>query len=59
MRHVNIQENIIRESIHVFKEISVAHIPGPCNPSDIFTKEFKSDETFRLVRAVLLSTPSG
>jgi hypothetical protein len=59
MRHVNIQENIVRESIHVFKDITVSHIPGPCNPSDIFTKEFKSDETFRLVRSVLLSSPSG
>ena len=57
MRHVNIQENIVRESIHVFKEIEVDHIPGPCNPADIFTKEFKSDETFRQVRAVLLSFP--
>jgi hypothetical protein len=59
MRHVNIQENIVRESIHVFKDIAVSHIPGPCNPSDIFTKEFKSDETFRQVRDVLLSYPSG
>jgi hypothetical protein len=42
MRHVNIQENIVRESIHIFKDIEVGHIPGPCNPADIFTKEFKS-----------------
>jgi hypothetical protein len=59
MRHVNIQENMIREAIHSFREIEVSHIPGPCNPADIFTKEFKSDETFRQVRGVLLSYPTG
>ena len=41
MRHVNIRENAIREAIHEFKEINISHIPGTCNPSDIFTKEFK------------------
>jgi hypothetical protein len=59
MRHVNIQENIVREAIHSFRDIGISHIPGPCNPADIFTKEFKSDETFRQVRGVLLSYSHG
>jgi hypothetical protein len=46
LRHVNIQENVVRESIHTFHEVDVSHIAGPCNPADIFTKEFKSDQTF-------------
>ena len=57
MRHVNIRENAIREAIHEFKEISVSHIPGQCNPSDIFTKEFKSDVIFRSLRGLLLFSP--
>jgi hypothetical protein len=59
MRHVNIQENVIREAIHQFHEVDVLHIAGTANPADIFTKEFKSDETFRVVRDVLLSYPKG
>ena len=53
MRHVNIRENAIREAIHEFKEITISHIPGTCNPSDIFTKEFKSDVVFRSLRGLL------
>ena len=56
LRHVNIQENVVRESIHTFHEVTVSHIAGPCNPADIFTKEFKSDQTFRTVRDVLLTS---
>jgi len=58
MRHVNIRENAVREAIHVFHEISVSHIPGLCNPSDIFTKEFKSDAIFRSLRGLLLFSPT-
>ena len=58
MRHVNIRENAVREAIHEFNEVSVSHIPGPCNPSDIFTKEFKSDVTFRSLRGLLLFSPT-
>ena len=58
MRHVNIRENAIREAIHEFNEITVSHIPGQSNPADIFTKEFKSDVTFRALRGLLLSYPS-
>jgi hypothetical protein len=58
MRHVNIRENAVREAIHEFKEVSVSHIPGSCNPSDIFTKEFKSDAIFRSLRGLLLFSPN-
>jgi len=54
LRHVNIRENVVRESIHTFGEITVEHIAGPANPSDIFTKEFKADQTFRDIRDLLL-----
>mmetsp|Transcript_14142 Transcript_14142/g.20281 ORF Transcript_14142/g.20281 Transcript_14142/m.20281 type:complete len:147 (-) Transcript_14142:171-611(-) len=59
MRHVNIRENAVREAIHEFNEVSVSHIPGPQNPSDIFTKEFTSDAIFRTLRGLLLSYPSA
>ena len=59
MRHVNMQENVVRECIHCFGDIAIFHIPGTCNPADIFTKEFKSDETFRSTRDVMLCPPGG
>jgi len=59
MRHVNMQENVVRECVHEFGDIAIFHIPGTTNPADIFTKEFKSDETFRSTRDVLLSPPGG
>ena len=59
MRHVNIRENAVREAIHEFNEVAVLHIPGAHNPSDIFTKEFKSDAIFRTLRGLLLSYPSA
>jgi len=59
MRHVNIRENAIREAIHEYNEVTVSHIPGAQNPSDIFTKEFKSDAIFRQLRGLLLFYPSS
>jgi hypothetical protein len=58
MPHVNIRENAVREAIHEYHEITVTHIPGPCNPSDIFTKEFKSDVVFRTLCGLLLFSPT-
>jgi hypothetical protein len=46
MRHVNICENAVREA-RVLNKVSIQHILGPCNPADLFSKEFKSDSTFR------------
>ena len=54
MRHLNIHENAVREA-QQFQEVTISHIPGTCNPADIFTKECKSDCTFRTLRALLLS----
>jgi hypothetical protein len=54
MRHLNIRENVVREA-QKFQEVFISHIPGACNPADIFTKEFKSDCTFRTLQALLLS----
>jgi hypothetical protein len=58
MRHVNIRENAIREA-RILNEISIHHIPGSSNPSDLFTKEFKSDTLFRTLRGLILFYPSS
>jgi len=57
LRHLNIRENCVRESIQL-NEVSVNHIAGTSNPADLFSKEFKSDALFRSLRALLLSYPS-
>jgi hypothetical protein len=46
MRHVDIRENAVREA-RLLGEVSIHHIPGASNPVDLFTKEFKSESTFR------------
>jgi len=58
MRHVNIRENAVREA-RLHGELSIHHIPGVSNPADLFTKEFKSDSTFRSLRGLLLFYPSA
>jgi hypothetical protein len=58
MRHVNIRENAVREA-RVPNEVSIQHIPGMCNPADMFSKEFKSDTTFRALRSLVLFYPSS
>jgi hypothetical protein len=58
MRHLNIRENAVREAQQL-QEVSISHILGTCNPADIFTKEFKSDSTFRSLRDLLLSPSSS
>jgi len=55
LRHVNIRENLVREAIHKFHEVWAEHISGQLNPSNLFTKEFKSDEVFRCLRDLILS----
>lgn len=45
LRHVQIQENAVRESI-ASGLIQVKHVEGKRNPSDIFTKEDKDTEHF-------------
>mmetsp|Transcript_23736 Transcript_23736/g.34017 ORF Transcript_23736/g.34017 Transcript_23736/m.34017 type:complete len:111 (+) Transcript_23736:2220-2552(+) len=58
MRHVNIRENAVREAKE-HNEVSICHIAGASNPSDLFSKEFKSDAIFRTLRGLLLSYPSS
>jgi hypothetical protein len=58
MRHVNIRENAVREA-RVNNEVSIQHIPGPSNPADMFSKEFKSNSTFRTFQGLTLFYPSS
>jgi len=58
MRHVNIRENAVREA-RLLGEVLIHHIPGVSNPADLFTKEFKSESTFRSLRSLILFHPSA
>ncbi len=58
MCHVNIRENAVRET-RVMNEVAILHIPGAANPADLFTKEFKSESTFRNLRSLTLFYPSS
>ncbi len=49
MKHINLRGNAIRESVHL-GELSIHHIPGVINCSDIFTKELKDASHFCLLR---------
>ena len=53
MRHYNIRENCVRESI-LEQETKVNHIAGPKNPGDLMTKDHKSDEIYRELRDVVV-----
>jgi hypothetical protein len=57
MHHLNICENAVREA-RLFCEVTIDHIPGECNPADIFIKEFKSDCIFCSLQSLLLFPPS-
>jgi len=57
MRHLNIRKNAFREA-QSFHEVSISHIAGTCNPADIFTKEFKSNNVFHALRYLLLFPPT-
>jgi hypothetical protein len=54
LRHFNIRENAVRDAI-IFKDITLSHIPGPHNPSDLFTKEHKDIAHFRSLVSCFLS----
>jgi hypothetical protein len=58
MCHLNIRENAVWETQQL-QEVSISHISGTCNPADIFTKEFKSDCTFRSLQDLLLYPSSS
>ena len=54
LRHVQIRENAVRESV-AMGLIAINHIEGKKNPSDIFTKEDKDTEHFIKVRNSIMS----
>ena len=53
LRHVQIRENAIRESVHK-GDIVVEHIKGDLNMSDMFTKEDKHVAHFLSIRDTIL-----
>lgn len=57
LRHWNIKEVAIRDAI-VAGEVTLAKIPGPINPADLFTKEMKDKQHFLQLRSCLMS-PRG
>jgi hypothetical protein len=59
MRHYNIRENVVREAINEYNEVSVHHVGGKTNPADLLTKEHKSSEIFRSLRDSFMSRRSS
>lgn len=49
MRHINLKDCAIRDSVQS-KDVTIHHIQGVINPSDIFTKEMKDGLHFRTLR---------
>ena len=49
MRWIDLRENFVRENV-ISKTISIDHIPGANNLSDIFTKEFRDVSRFLALR---------
>ena len=53
-RHIALRENSVREWIQS-KLLSVKHVSGKLNPSDIFTKEMRDGTHFRRLRDSFMS----
>ena len=53
LRHIQIKENATRECIQN-NTITISHIEGKVNPSDLFTKEDKDPQHFISIRNLLL-----
>ena len=53
-RHIELRENSVREWIQS-KLLSVKHVSGKINPSDIFTKEMRDGTHFRRLRDSFMS----
>ena len=49
MKWIDLRENFVRENV-ISKTISINHIPGANNLSDIFTKEFCDVSRFLALR---------
>ena len=56
IRHIQIRENASREAVQN-NTVTISHIPGKENPSDIFTKEQKDPNHFIKLRDIILSKP--
>lgn len=54
MRWIDMRENFVQENV-ISYVISVHHVPGDCNTSDIFTKEFRDSTKFLNARDSLLA----
>jgi len=55
--HIEHRENATREWV-ADGTITVAHVSGKCNPSDIFTKEMRDGANFRRIRDSFMSRAS-
>ena len=53
-RHIELRENSVREWIQS-KLLTVKHVSGKINPSDIFTKEMRDGMHFRRLRDSFMS----
>ena len=57
LRHIQIRENAVRESI-INRDVDVTHIAGKLNLSDMFTKEDKDVHHFLELRDVVMTDTS-
>jgi hypothetical protein len=53
LRHIQMKENRVRESIHS-KFVTIKHIEGKINLADIFTKEMKDTSHFVVLRDLIM-----
>jgi len=56
-RHIEHRENATREWV-ADGTITIAHVSGKCNPSDLFTKEMRDGANFRRIRDSFMSRAS-
>ena len=55
MRWVDLRENLVRENISIHN-ITVSHIPGKSNLSDIFTKKFRDVSQYSFLRYLFMTS---
>ena len=56
IRHIQLRENAVREAVQN-GTITVHHVPGKSNPSDILTKEDKDSTHYISMRDCVVSAP--
>jgi len=56
-RHIELKENSVQEWVED-STLTVAHVPGKYNPSDIFTKKMRDGANFRRLRDSFMSKAS-